>query len=268
MQTLMPNAFKAALSGPRPLIGVWSMLNSTTAVEVLGSAGFDWILLDGEHSPMELDDAISHLRVLAATATAPIVRLPANDPILFKRFLDIGVTTVMLPQVQSAAEAKAAAAAMHYPPVGGRGVAVMHRASGYGRTPKYLEKASESLCLIVQIETTAALDRLEEIASVDGVDALFFGPGDLSATMGLIGQPDHPKVQDAIAKAFEHAQQLRIPAGVLAPNPAAAQRYIEMGFAFVSVANDLALLVSNADAAAKRFGEAAAGARNRHAGPA
>ena len=196
---------------------------------------------------------------------APIVRLPVNDAILFKRFLDIGATTIMLPQVQSAAEAKAAVAAMHYPPVGGRGVAVMHRASRYGRTPQYLAKASDSLCLIVQIETAAALDRLEDIASVEGVDALFFGPGDLSATMGVIGQPDHPKVQDAIANAFERAQRLRIPAGVLAPNPAAAQRYIEMGFAFVSVANDLALLVHNADAAATRYGELAAAARNKHA---
>lgn len=265
MQTLQPNAFKAALTGPRPLVGIWSMLNSATAVEVLGGAGYDWILLDGEHSPMELDDAIGHLRVLAGTGTAPIVRLPANDPILFKRFLDIGVTTVMLPQVQSAAEAKAAADAMHYPPAGGRGVAVMHRASRYGRTPQYLQKASETLCLIVQVETVAALDRMEEIASVEGVDALFFGPGDLSASMGLIGQPDHPKVQDAIAKAFERAQRLGVPAGVLAPNAAASQRYIEMGFAFVSVANDLALLVQNADAAATRYGEMAAAARNRHA---
>lgn len=261
----MRNAFKDALSGPRPLVGIWSMLNSTTAVEAVGGAGFDWMLLDGEHSPLELADAIDHLRALAACGTAPIVRLPDNDPILFKRFLDAGVTTVMLPQVQSAAEARAAVQAMHYPPLGARGVALMHRASRYGRTPDYLRTASDSLCLVVQLETPAALDRLEEIAAVEGVDALFFGPGDLSATLGLLGQPDHPKVQETIAGAFERAQVLGKPCGVLAPNPAAARRYIEMGFAFVSVASDLALLVHNADATASQYRELAAGCRNRQA---
>lgn len=259
------NAFKAALTGPRPLIGIWSMLNSSTAVEALGGSGFDWILLDGEHSPLELQDAISHLRALGTSATLPIVRLPDNDPILFKRFLDAGATTIMLPHVESAAEARAAVDAMHYAPRGSRGVAAMHRASRYGRTPQYLQTASDSLCLIVQIETPLALERLDEIAAVPGVDALFFGPGDLSAAFGHLGQPDHPQVQEAIAQAFARAQRLGVPAGVLAPNPAAAQRYLEMGFAFVSVANDLATLVQNADAAAARYREVAATCNNRHA---
>lgn len=259
------NPFKSALTGPRPLIGVWSMLNSSTAVEALSGSGFDWILLDGEHSPMELQDAVNHLRVLAGTGTMPIVRLPSHDPILIKRFLDAGVTTVMLPQVQSAAEAKAAVNAMLYAPQGARGIAVMHRASRYGRVPNYLQTANEGVCLIAQIETPTALDRLEEIAAVPGVDALFFGPGDLSASMGLIGQPDHPKVQEAIAQGFERAQRIGVPAGVLAPNPTASQRYLEMGFAFVSVANDLAMLVQTADAGAARHRDIAAGCKNRHA---
>lgn len=260
------NSFKAALASPRPLIGVWSMLNSATAVEALSGSGFDWILLDGEHSPLELKDAIDHLRALNGGTTLPIVRLPDNDPILFKRFLDAGATTVMLPQVQSAAEARAAVNAMRYAPRGARGVAVMHRASRYGRVPNYLQTANDGLCLIVQIETPAALQNLEEIAAVDGVDALFFGPGDLSASMGVLGQPDHPKVQEAIAAAFEKACRLGVPAGVLAPNPAAAQRYLEMGFAFVSVANDLAMLVQTADANAARHRELANGCKNKYAG--
>lgn len=259
------NPFKIALGGTRPLIGVWSMLNSSTAVEALSGSGFDWILLDGEHSPMELQDAVNHMRVLAGGSTMPIVRLPSHDPILLKRFLDAGATTIMLPQVQSAAEAKAAVNAMLYPPQGARGIAVMHRASRYGRVANYLQGAKDGLCLIAQLETPTALDRLEEIGSVPGVDALFFGPGDLSATLGVIGQPDHSRVQEAIANGFERAQRLGVPAGVLAPNSTAAQRYLEMGFAFVSVAADLAMLVQTADANAACYRELAAGCSNRHA---
>lgn len=254
------NPFKAAIQGPRPLLGVWSMLNSTTAVEAVGHSGYDWMLLDGEHSPQELHDAMSHLRALASTATMPIVRLANNDPVLFKRYLDAGMTTVMVPYVQSAAEAQSAVDAIYYPPAGKRGVAVMHRASRYGRIPDYLKTANDSICLIVQLETPAALAQLEEIAAVKGVDALFIGPGDLSATMGLVGQPDHLKVQEAVVDAFKRAQRLKIPVGILAPNPAAAERYITMGFAFVSVANDLAMLVHSADATAARYRELSAAA--------
>jgi 2-keto-3-deoxy-L-rhamnonate aldolase RhmA len=241
------------------------MLNSATGVEVIAGSGYDWVLLDGEHSPLELRDAIEQLRVVAGSSTMPIVRLPNNDPIQFKRFLDAGMTTVMVPHVESADEAKAAVEAMHYPPKGSRGIAVMHRASRYGRVPNYLATASDSLCLIVQIETPTALERLEEIASVPGVDAVFFGPGDLSATLGVIGQPDHPRVQDAIAQGLERARHLGVPAGVLAPNAAAGQRYLEMGFAFVSIANDLAMLVQAADASAARFRELAASCKNKYA---
>lgn len=261
----LTNPFKTALRGPRPLIGLWSMLNSPTGVEVASGSGYDWILLDGEHSPQQLEDAIEQMRILANGSTVPIVRLPHNDPILFKRYLDAGMTTVMVPHVESAEEARAAVSAMHYPPLGTRGIAVMHRASRYGRVPNYLANAGDALCLIVQIETPAALDRLEEIASVPGVHAVFFGPGDLSASMGLIGQPDHPKVQEAIAQGFERAQRVGVPAGVLAPNPAAGQRYLEMGFPFVSIGNDLAMLVQAVDANAARFRELAAGCKNRYA---
>lgn len=255
-----PNPFKSAIHGSRPLVGVWSMSNSSNVVEALGHSGYDWLLLDGEHSPQELADAMNHLRALAASPTMPIVRVATNDAILFKRYLDAGVATVMVPYVQSAAEARAAVQAMYYPPAGQRGVAVMHRASRFGRVPEYLKTANDGLCLIVQLETQAAIAQLEEIAAVDGVDALFIGPGDLSATMGHLGQPDHPKVQEAIADAFQRARRAKIPMGILAANPAAAERYIAMGFAFVSVANDLAMLVHTADATAARYRELAAAA--------
>lgn len=253
------NPFKSAIQGGRPLVGVWSMSNSTNAVEALAHSGYDWLLLDGEHSPQELADVMNHLRALAASTTMPIVRIATNDPILFKRYLDAGVTTVMVPYVQSAAEARAAVQAMYYPPAGQRGVAVMHRASRFGRVPDYLRTANDGICLIVQLETQAAIAQLEDIAA-EGVDALFIGPGDLSATMGYLGQPDHPKVQEVIADAFQRARRAKIPMGILAANPAAAERYIAMGFAFVSVANDLAMLVHTADACAARYRELAAAA--------
>lgn len=262
---IVANPFKSALKGSRPLIGTWCMLNSATAVEALGRSGFDWMLLDGEHAPLELADAMSQLRALAGSSSTPIVRIASNDPILFKRFLDAGATTIMLPYVQSAEDAQAAVKAMHYPPLGARGVAVMHRASQYGRVRDYLKTVGDSLCLIVQLETPAALARLEDIAAVPGVDALFIGPGDLSATMGYLGEPDHPKVQEAVVDAFARARRVGIPIGILAPNAAAAERYIAMGFSFVSVANDLALLVQNADAAAARYGELAAACEKKSA---
>lgn len=251
------NRFNIALKGTRPLIGIWSMLNSTNAVEALGDSGYDWILLDGEHTPLELADAVDQLRALTPSKSIPIVRLPDNDPILLKRFLDAGATTIMLPYVQNAEEARAAVTAMHYPPLGERGVALMHRASRYTRTKDYLKTASDSVSLIVQLETPAALENLEAIASVKGVDAVFIGPSDLSATMGLLGEPDHPKVQQLIGETLERARKIGIPIGVLAVNPAAAERYISMGFAFVSVASDFSLLIQNADAAAARFREIA-----------
>jgi 4-hydroxy-2-oxoheptanedioate aldolase len=257
MQSL-PNPFKSALRGSRPLVGVWSMSNSTNAIEALGHSGYDWLLLDGEHSPQELADAMNHLRALAASPTMPIVRLATNDATLFKRYLDAGVTTVMVPYVQDVAQARAAVQGMYYPPMGQRGVAVMHRASRFGRVADYLRTANDGMCLIVQLETQEAIAQLEDIAAVDGIDALFLGPGDLSATMGHLGQPDHPKVQEVIADAFQRARRAQIPMGILAANPAAAERYIAMGFAFVSVANDLAMLVHTADATAARYRELAA----------
>lgn len=250
---IQPNPFKTALAEAPPLLGIWSMLNASLGVEAIGASGFDWVLLDGEHSPLELADAISHLQVLAALNTIPMVRLANNDPILLKRYLDGGAATIMLPNIQSVEGAKAAVSAMHYPPAGTRGVAAMHRASRFGRTSDYLKTATDSLCLIVQLETPIAIDRLEEIAAVPGVDALFIGPSDLSATMGHLGAPDHPKVQEVILGALERAKRLAKPIGVLAANPEAAERFISAGFDFVSVANDLALLVQSADATAAHY---------------
>jgi 4-hydroxy-2-oxoheptanedioate aldolase len=243
-----PNAFREALRERPPLLGIWSMLNSANAVEGLGFSGFDWLLIDGEHSPVALSDAVDHLRALGRSQTIPIVRLASKDPVQIRQYLDAGANTIMLPLIQSASEARAAAAAMRYPPGGSRGVASMHRATRYGRVKDYLANASASLALIVQIESRVALDELEDIIAVDGVDAVFIGPSDLSADLGHLGHPDHPDVTCAIEGALKRAHRLGKPIGVLAPNAGVAQRHIRAGFDFVAIGSDAAILFGTADA--------------------
>jgi 2-keto-3-deoxy-L-rhamnonate aldolase RhmA len=253
IDTVPQNPFRMALARKRPLIGIWSMLNSVDATEALGWSGYDWLLVDGEHAPVSLQDAMAHCRTLAGTPTVAIVRLLWNDPLLLKSHLDAGVNTIMLPFVQSAEEARRAVDAMRYPPRGIRGVAAMHRASRYTRIKDYVSRADETLFLIVQIETREALQRCEEIAAVDGVDAVFFGPGDLAASMDLPGQAAHPDVTAAIEEGLKRCRPSGKAVGVLAPNDEIAERHIRSGFDFVSVVNDCAILFRGADAAAARF---------------
>lgn len=253
VDTPSTNPFRQACEQNRPLIGIWSMLNSSPAVEGLSECGYDWILIDGEHSPVSLSDAIGHLRALRGSPTMPIVRLAWNDPVLIKQFLDAGAMTLMLPYVQDAREAEKAVAAMRYPPYGIRGVAAIHRASRYGRDTDYFANARDAVSLIVQIETERALDNIVEIAGTDGVDSVFFGPGDLAATMGLLGQPSAPRVVEAILKGRERISHQNVHIGALAPTPELGERFIREGFDFVAVANDVAILLSNASAIAARF---------------
>ena len=243
---LYENPFRRALSHGRPLPGLWSMLNSSDAIEGLGWAGFDWILIDGEHAPVSLNHTVNHLRAISATPTVPIVRVPTNDTVLLKQYLDIGAQTLMVPFVQSADEARAAVRAIHYPKDGIRGFAAMHRASRYGHVTDYVHRAHEGLYLIVQIETPEACERVAEIAAVPGVDAVFFGPGDLSASLGWLGQPARPEVTAMIEKALAAVKGSGKAAGVLAPNPDLARHYLSAGFDFVSVASDCSLLFGSA----------------------
>lgn len=248
------NPFRAALAKGRPLAGIWSMLNSSNAVEGLGWAGFDWLLIDGEHSPVSLSDATSHLRALSATPTVPIVRPAWNDHVLLKQYLDIGARTIMVPYVQDAEEARRAVAGTRYPPEGHRGFAGMHRASRFGALPDYVHRAAETIFLIVQIETASAIAQVEAIAATPGIDAVFFGPGDLSASMNLLGRPFDTSVTEAIERAAKAVQAAGKAAGVLAPNPELAKHYMEAGLDFVSVTTDCALLFGEARATAARFG--------------
>jgi 4-hydroxy-2-oxoheptanedioate aldolase len=247
------NAFKAALARGELQIGLWSSLCSPIVAEIIGHSGFDWILVDTEHSPNEPPAVLAQLQAMQAGTATPIVRPAWNDPVLLKRLLDIGTQAVLVPFVQNAEEAAKAVAACRYPPAGIRGITVSGRGSRYGRVPDYLKRADAEICVLVQVETGEALAQLESIASVDGVDGVFIGPADLSASLGHIGNPGHPEVQDAIKGAVERLAAVGKPAGILTPSEADARRYIEWGYRFVAVGSDLGLLTRHADALAKTF---------------
>ena len=247
------NKFKQALAEGRLQLGLWSSLCSNIAAEVIGDSGFDWILLDTEHSPNELPGLLSQLQAVQAGTATPIVRPAWNDAVLFKRILDIGAQTLLVPYVQDADEAQRAVTATRYPPAGIRGVTAGGRASRYGRVPDYLKTADDEICMLTQVETGAALDRLEDIASVDGVDGVFIGPADLAASMGHIGHPQHEDVQAAIKDAAGRLSALGKPAGILTVSEDEARRYIDWGFTFVAVGIDLGLLARGAVALARAF---------------
>lgn len=247
------NAFKHDLAAGKLQIGLWSSLCSNIAAEIISDSGFDWILLDTEHSPNEIPDLVGQLQAMQASKTTPIIRPAWNDAVLIKRALDIGAQSLLLPYVQNVAEAKAAVAATRYPPHGIRGVSVAARASRYGRTPGYLGKANDEICVLVQVETGEALKNLEAIAAVEGVDGVFIGPSDLAASLGHLGNPQHPDVQAAIKDAVTRLKKVGKPAGMLTGNEEEARRYIDWGYLFVAVGADVGLLAKNADALCKRF---------------
>ena len=203
---LQRNAFKHGLAAGQLQIGLWSSLCSNIAAEVIGDAGFDWILLDTEHSPNEIPGLFGQLQAIGRGGSTPIIRPAWNDAVLAKRALDIGAQTLLFPYVQNAEEARRAVASTRYPPEGVRGVAVASRASRFGRTPGYLTKANSEMCVLVQVETRDALRELEAIAKVDGVDGVFIGPSDLAASLGHLGNPAHPEVQAAIEDAAKRLQ--------------------------------------------------------------
>lgn len=246
------NAFKHAIAAGKLQIGLWCSLCSTVAVDVLGDSGFDWLLLDSEHSPNEISDLLAQLQVTSGRAATAIVRPAWNDAVLIKRCLDIGAQTLLVPYVQNPDEALAAVAAVRYPVRGIRGVAVASRASRYGRVTDYLKKADSEICLLVQVETGAALEELEAIAAIDGVDGVFIGPSDLSASLGHIGNPAHPDVQRALEDAVRRLHKVGKPAGILTGNDDEIRRYIAWGYTFVAVGSDIGLL-RGADALAKKY---------------
>jgi 2-keto-3-deoxy-L-rhamnonate aldolase RhmA len=238
----------ATCSG-RPPVGTWIMSASPLVAEAIGCAGFDWGVVDMEHTPLDLMDVVHVLQALAATPLVPVVRVPWNDTVGIKRVLDAGAQTLLVPFVQNAEEARAAVAATRYPPEGIRGMAGMSRASRFGTAANYLTTANRGMGVIVQLETADAVARLDEIAAVDGVDALFIGPADLSATMGHPGQLTHPDVLALTRKAVQRAKALGKPIGTVGGTPEVVAQYREIGFDYVAIASDLGLLMRAAQAA-------------------
>jgi 4-hydroxy-2-oxoheptanedioate aldolase len=256
-QNIMPaNPLKAALLVQRRQIGLWSALCSNIVAEVIGYAGFDWIVVDTEHAPSAPLDVLAQLQALATGTAEPVVRVAWNDAVLLKGLLDIGARSFLIPFVQNAEEARAAVSATRYPPQGIRGVSVSHRANRFGRVPNYLHTASEQMCVLVQLETAVALGNLEDIAEVEGVDGVFIGPSDLAADLGHLGNAAHPVVQTAIAEACARILAAGKPAGILAPVEADARRYFEMGFTFVAIGSDVGLLSNGSTALVNRMREA------------
>lgn len=251
---LPPNLFKRRLAAGAAQIGAWNAMPGAIAAEVLAIAGFDWIVVDTEHAPTEVADVLPALQIIAGYPEAAAVVRPAiNDPVLIKRHLDQGAQTLLLPYVQTPEEAADGVAAMRYPPRGVRGAAGATRATRYGAVAGYAAQVDRELCLIVQVETVEAMAQLEAIAGVEGVDAVFIGPADLAASMGLPGQPDHPDVLAAVEDALGRLNAIGAPGGVLSTNLESCRRFVAAGALFTAVCLDAALLASAARGARDAF---------------
>ena len=247
------NRFKHAILSGQKQIGLWSHLCSHISTEILAHCGFDWLVLDMEHSPNELPDILAQLQAMNGSSATPVVRVPWNDADTFKRLLDIGVQSLLVPYVQTAEEARQAVAATRYPPHGVRGYAGAPRASGYGRIKDYAHRCADEMCLMLQIETVEGLNNLEAIAAVDGVSGIFIGPGDLSAALGHLGNPKHPDVLKTIDEAIARIRACGKAPGILTGDESLAQHYVAQGCLFVAVGADQNLLRDGAQALVGRF---------------
>jgi 2-dehydro-3-deoxyglucarate aldolase len=248
-----PNAFRRDLLAGKKLIGCWSSLSNAITTEVLGVAGFDWILLDGEHSPNDVGTFIPQLMALKDSASAPVVRPSSNNTVEIKRLLDAGFYNFLVPFVETAEEAARAVAATRYPPQGVRGVSVSQRSNRYGTVAEYFTGINEQICVAVQIESNAGVAAAAAIAAVDGVDCIFVGPSDLAAGMGHLGNANHPEVQAAITAVYAAAKAAGKPSGILAPKEEDARRYMAMGATFVAVGSDLGVFRSATQALRDKY---------------
>ena len=247
--------FRDALAvADRALVGMWCCSGSPLVAEICAGAGLDWLLIDGEHGPNDLGTILAQLQAAAAYPVTTVVRVPSNDTVVIKQVLDLGAQTLIVPMVGSAEEARAAVAAVRYPPGGVRGVgSALARSSRWNRTEGYLADGDAHVSLLVQVESAAAVEAAGEIAAVDGVDGVFVGPADLAASMGLLGQQTHPDVVEAVLRTFAAVRAQGKAVGVNAFDPDAAQRYLDAGASFVVVGADVTLLARGSEALAARF---------------
>lgn len=247
------NLFKKALADRRFQLGLWLGLPHETTAELCGGAGFDWLLVDGEHAPFDMPTIANQLRALEASPSHAVVRPPIGEAWIIKQLLDIGAQTLLVPMVDTAEQAADLVRATRYPPHGIRGVgAALARASGYNRTTDYLTTANDQICLLVQVETVKGLSNIESIAALEGVDGIFIGPSDLAADMGHLGNPGHPEVQQAVESGLKRIMAAGKPAGILTADEKLARGYIDLGATFVAVGTDVTLLSrATADLAAR-----------------
>lgn len=258
---LPTNPFKRALALGTPQFGLWAALADAYVTEVLASVGFDWLLVDGEHGPNDLRTTLAQLQAMAAYPSHAVVRPVRADTALIKQLLDIGAQSLLLPMIDTAEHARNAVAATRYPPNGIRGVgAAIARASRWNAMPAYLEEAAREICVLVQVETVAGLGKLAEIAAVEGVDGVFFGPADLSASMGLLGKPGAEPVRAAIRTGIDTVRRAGKAAGVLTADEVLAREYLAAGATFVAVGSDTGLLGGAARKLLATYRGAAAGA--------
>jgi len=253
------NQFKRRLQAGATQIGAFLGLCDPYSAEIMAGAGFDWLLIDGEHAPNTPESVLRQLQAVAAYPVQAVVRTVDHDAARIKQYLDVGVQSLLVPMVESAAEAEALVRAMRYPPHGIRGVGTaLARAARWNGVEGYFAQADAGMCLIVQVESRAGLAALDEILAVDGVDAVFIGPADLAASLGHLGQPGHPEVKAAIEDALVRIRRSGKGAGVFSADAAAAARYLESGASFIAVGVDTLLLRNAAVALAGGFKAGAA----------
>ena len=253
MTELPANHFKRAIKAGRQQIGLWCSLASNISVEIVAGSGFDWLLLDTEHSPNEVPMVLSQLQAVMENRVHPIVRPPWNDQVMIKRFLDAGVQTLLIPMIQTQAEAEQAVASTRYPPRGVRGFASASRSSRFGRVKDYHSRCEEEICVLLQIETRQGLDNLEAIASVDGVDGVFIGPGDLSAALGHLGDQTNPAMVEIYDDAMRRIRACNRAPGFLTGDETLARRVIEKGCLFTAVGADSGILARGSEQLARKF---------------
>ena len=248
------NAFKSALARGETLYGCWAGFADPYATEVLATAGFDWLVIDGEHAPNDLRTIMAQLQVLEGRHSQPVVRLPMGEAWAIKQVLDAGAQTLLIPMVESAAQARALVRAMRYPPQGIRGSgAALARASQFSAIPDYIATANAQMCLLVQVETRAGIAALDDILTVEGVDGVFIGPSDLAADMGHLGDATAPRVRDTIRDALGRIAASDKAAGILAIDDATATTYRDWGAQFLAVGIDVLMLARAARATVARW---------------
>ena len=260
----LPPTFAQKLAeADRGLAGMWVCSGSPLVAEIAAGSGLDWLLIDGEHSPLSLESIQLQLQAIAAYPITPLVRVPVNDQVLIKQYLDLGAQNLLVPMVNSAADAEQAVRAMRYPPAGVRGVgSALARGARWNRVEGYLQRANdEYVSLTVQIETAEAVERVDEIVGTEGVDAIFVGPSDLAASMGLIGQQGHPDVVEGVRRAIAAGKAAGKPVGINAFDPKLAHQYFDEGMDFILVGADVALLARGSERLADEFIAGRAGER-------